>query len=88
MVNGLADAMKDRVPVLAITGQVESYFMGTGHKQYINLQKMLGAVTLRLRTASQVVCRRSADLLRTAVSQQGQSISAFQGLLAEGSRLG
>ena len=63
LVNGLADAMKDRVPVLAITGQVESYFMGTGHKQYINLQKMLGAVTLRSENlASQVVCRRSRPI--------------------------
>lgn len=73
LVNGLADAMKDRVPVLAITGQVESYFMGTSHKQYINLQKMLGAVTLRSENLASPgsVQTITADLLRTAVSQAG-----------------
>ncbi|MBO8171291.1 MAG: thiamine pyrophosphate-binding protein [Bacillaceae bacterium] len=36
LLNGLADAAEDRVPVLAITGQVPSDKIGTGYKQYID----------------------------------------------------
>lgn len=36
LINGLADARSDGVPVLAVTGQVESTYLGTGYKQYIN----------------------------------------------------
>ncbi len=45
LVNGLADAKTDSVPVLAITGQVESYYVGTAHKQMIDQQRLLSAVT-------------------------------------------
>lgn len=41
LMNGLADASKDRVPVLALTGQVESYFIGTDRKQYIDQQAFI-----------------------------------------------
>lgn len=33
LLNGLADAARDRVPVLAITGQIESDYIGTGMPQ-------------------------------------------------------
>ena len=45
LVNGLADAQTDSVPVLAITGQLESFHVGTVHKQVINQQQLLCAVT-------------------------------------------
>ena len=45
LVNGLADAQMDSAPVLAITGQQESFFVGTLHRQVINQQQLLGAVT-------------------------------------------
>ena len=45
LVNGLADAATDSAPVLAITGQVESFYVGTSHKQQIDQQRLLGAVT-------------------------------------------
>ncbi|MED4751264.1 thiamine pyrophosphate-binding protein [Brevibacillus choshinensis] len=35
LLNGLADAWADQVPVVAITGQVESHKLGGGYKQYI-----------------------------------------------------
>lgn len=38
LINGLADADTDRVPVLAITGQVESWYMGSWRKQYFDQQ--------------------------------------------------
>lgn len=44
LVNGLADAQTDSAPVLAITGQQESYFLGTLHKQVIDQQQLLGTV--------------------------------------------
>lgn len=44
LINGVADAYKDRVPVLAITGQVQSWFVGTGHKQAINQQSLMSGV--------------------------------------------
>lgn len=39
--NGLADAYKDRVPVIAITGQVARADIGTGKKQYIDQQNLI-----------------------------------------------
>lgn len=44
LINGLADAQTDSVPVLAITGQQESVFVGTQHRQVIDQQRLLGAV--------------------------------------------
>jgi len=73
LVNGLADAMSDSVPVLAITGQVESIYLGTGHKQYINLQQLLGAVTIRSENLGSPtsLLTIAADLMRTAIAQAG-----------------
>lgn len=41
LVNGLADAFMDNVPVLAITGQVARKDIGTNEKQYIDHQSLL-----------------------------------------------
>jgi len=41
LINGLGDAYADRVPLLALTGQVESYKVGTDVKQEINQQALL-----------------------------------------------
>lgn len=45
LINGLADAYCDRAPVLAITGQVDSYNLGTDYKQYIDQHLLMAAVT-------------------------------------------
>lgn len=45
LVNGLADAQMDSAPVLALTGQQESFFAGTQHRQVIDQQQLLAAVT-------------------------------------------
>jgi|SRR5690554_5007262 len=44
LLNGLADAKTDQVPVLAITGQVDSYNLSTNYKQYINEAQLLSTV--------------------------------------------
>lgn len=41
LLNGLADAYADRVPVVAITGQVETYKLGGAYKQYIPQEDMV-----------------------------------------------
>lgn len=43
LLNGLADAQMDHVPVVAITGQVDSKRIGSHYKQYINQQEVLAA---------------------------------------------
>lgn len=45
LINGLADAKSDRTPVLALTGQVDSYNLGTDYKQYIDQSILMAAVT-------------------------------------------
>jgi len=44
LINGLADAYADKVPVIAITGQVPAKYIGTGYKQYIDEQILLAPV--------------------------------------------
>lgn len=41
LINGLADAFMDNVPVLAITGQVARKDIGTNKKQYVDQQSLL-----------------------------------------------
>ena len=90
LVNGLADATSDAVPVMAITGQVESMYMGTGHKQYINQQKLLGSVTIRSENLAnpQSLSTIATDLLRTAVAQRAGPPERPQRLLAAQSQSG
>ncbi len=45
LINGLADAKSDRAPVLAITGQVDSFNLGTDYKQYLDQNLLMAAVT-------------------------------------------
>lgn len=40
LLNGVADAAQDRVPLLVITGQVESKYIGTHHKHYFDQQSL------------------------------------------------
>lgn len=46
LVNGLYDANLDRVPVLAITGQVDSHLIGTGMPQEIDQMKLMNDCTI------------------------------------------
>lgn len=73
LVNGLADALSDGAPVLALTGQVESMYLGTGHVQYINQQQLLGAVTVRSENLGNPAGLTTvvSGLLRTAIVQGG-----------------
>lgn len=41
LINGVADAYADRVPLLVITGQVESYKVGDDVKQYVQQQALI-----------------------------------------------
>lgn len=41
LINGIGDAYADRVPLLVLTGQVESYKVGTDVKQYLDQQALL-----------------------------------------------
>lgn len=44
LINGLCDAYADRAPVLAITGQSPLGKLGTGYKQDIDQQRLMGAL--------------------------------------------
>ncbi|MGE5604220.1 MAG: thiamine pyrophosphate-binding protein [Bacteroidota bacterium] len=44
LLNGLADAKSDRAPVLAITGQVDSFNLGTNYKQYLDQNLLMASV--------------------------------------------
>jgi len=45
LLNGLADAHTDHVPVIAITGQVETYKLGGSYKQYVQQENMLTPIS-------------------------------------------
>ncbi|MDF2726060.1 MAG: pyruvate oxidase [Paenibacillus sp.] len=66
LVNGLADAAMDRVPVLALTGQVDTDKIGTRVKQYVDQQKLLAALT----DSTELVAHPDAlpGLLQTALT--------------------
>ncbi|MFP4662499.1 MAG: thiamine pyrophosphate-binding protein [Halanaerobiales bacterium] len=46
ILNGIADAASDRVPVLLISGQVETYNIGTNYKQFINQIELTNPLTV------------------------------------------
>lgn len=52
LLNGLADASTDRVPVLAVTGQVASRDIGTNAKQYIDQQTLFRPIAGHTATLS------------------------------------
>jgi len=45
LLNGLADAHVDRVPVIALTGQVETSKMGGEYKQYVQQEELLAPIS-------------------------------------------
>ncbi|MDD4237999.1 MAG: thiamine pyrophosphate-binding protein [Desulfotomaculaceae bacterium] len=75
LMNGLADACTDHVPVLAITGQVNLRQIGTNAKQYIDQQSLMRP----LAAYSTLLCNPSAlpqvmeSAYRTAVA--GRSVA-------------
>lgn len=46
MLNGIADAAADRVPMLVMTGQVESGKVGTEAKQYVEQQQLISPLAV------------------------------------------
>lgn len=70
LLNGVADAAQDRVPLVVITGQVETHYVGTGHKQYFDhqhLYKSFAAYTAQL-TNPAAVSELTARALKTATA--------------------
>ncbi|GAB4073732.1 pyruvate oxidase [Barrientosiimonas marina] len=65
LLNGLYDAKKDRVPVLAIVGQVPSDDVGTDTHQEINLERMFDGVAVYNRRAE--TATHLPDMLNTAI---------------------
>lgn len=67
LLNGLADAWADRVPVLALTGQVESDKIGADEKQYIDQQLFIQplaafSATVSAPAAAQTLLRKAMHL--------------------------
>lgn len=52
LLNGLYDAAMDHAPVIAVTGQVETPYLGTAHHQEVNLERLFGDVALYSRTVT------------------------------------
>jgi len=50
LLNGLYDAKLDRVPVLAITGQVATEFIGTGYHQEVDTERLYSDVAVYSKT--------------------------------------
>lgn len=46
IINGIADAYSDRVPLLLITGQVPTYNLGTNYKQFVNQLELTNPLTV------------------------------------------
>ncbi len=46
IINGIADAHSDRTPLLLITGQVDTYNIGTNYKQFINQLDLTDSLTV------------------------------------------
>ncbi len=75
IINGIADAASDRVPLLLLSGQVPTYNIGTNYKQYINQLELTNPLTV---FSSQITNPESViDLLykamTTAISRGGVS---------------
>ena len=50
LLNGLYDAKLDHAPVLAVTGQVTTDFIGTAHHQEVNLERLFADVAVYSQT--------------------------------------
>ncbi|UYZ11953.1 thiamine pyrophosphate-binding protein [Brevibacillus sp. WF146] len=73
LLNGLADAQTDRAPVVAITGQVETYRLGGEYKQYVPQEDVIRPISRYTTTVAHpeaigAVLQRA---FVTAASQQG-----------------
>ncbi|MED3562995.1 pyruvate oxidase [Bacillus xiapuensis] len=76
LLNGLYDAKLDRVPVLAITGQVESDLIGTDFFQEVNLERMFDDVAVynqRIMSADQLPAVVN-QAIRTAYAKKGVAV--------------
>lgn len=76
LLNGLYDAKLDRVPVLALTGQVESDLFGTDSFQEVNLERMFDDVAVynqRIMSAEQLPAVVN-QAIRTAYARKGVSV--------------
>ncbi|MGE5702701.1 MAG: thiamine pyrophosphate-binding protein [Clostridia bacterium] len=73
LINGLADAQIDRVPVIAITGQVETHKLGGSYKQYIDQQALVRPVSARteLLVHPQAAGEALSRMYLAAIEQQG-----------------
>lgn len=79
LINGLADAKSDRAPVLTITGQVDSFNIGTDYKQSIDQGLLMAAVAgyTGLVSVPDSCNDVVVKALRTAVSQGTVAHVAF-----------
>jgi pyruvate oxidase len=76
LLNGLYDAKLDRVPVLAIAGQVESDLLGTDSFQEVNLERMFDDVAVynqRIMSAEQLPAVVN-QAIRTAYAKRGVAV--------------
>lgn len=76
LLNGLYDAKLDKVPVLAITGQVETDLMGTDFFQEVNLDRLFDDVAVynqRIMSAEQLPAVVN-QAIRTAYVKRGVSV--------------
>ncbi|GIM48142.1 pyruvate oxidase [Collibacillus ludicampi] len=79
LLNGLYDAKLDRVPVLAITGQVESDLLGTDFFQEVNLERMFDDVAVynqRIMSAEQLPAVVN-QAIRMAYTKRGVAVLPF-----------
>jgi pyruvate oxidase len=65
MLNGIADASADHVPMLVITGQVETKKVGTEAKQYVEQQQMISP--LAIYSASILHPEAAGDIIQKAI---------------------
>lgn len=76
LLNGLYDAKLDHVPVLAITGQVETDLLGSGSFQEVNLERLFDDVAVynqRIMSAEQLPAVVN-QAIRTAYAQKGVAV--------------
>lgn len=76
LLNGLYDAKLDRVPVLAIAGQVESDLLGSDSFQEVNLERMFDDVAVynqRIMSAEQLPAVVN-QAIRTAYAKRGVAV--------------
>jgi len=73
LLNGLYDARHDHAPVLAITGQVETRYIGTSYHQEVDLERLFGDVAVYSQTITSAgqVPAVILEACRAAISARG-----------------